>query len=135
MRFVSYDCFVFLYSNQRKDLRIIESKRSCVQLISCCKRALIKLDLSDKGPVKLIQRVKIALSFLHALSNLFHQLSFSAWLSSSTSDRERIFRNPLLKLEIHRFFIHSYFQLTLKVGLSIQLNCRPTLKNDLFFVW
>ena len=33
-----------------------------------------------------------------------------------------------------RFVIYSHFQLTMKVGLSIRLNCRPTLKNDLFFV-
>ena len=36
--------------------------------------------------------------------------------------------------EMVAFFIHRHFQLTMKVGLSIQLDCRPTLKNDLFFV-
>ena len=29
--------------------------------------------------------------------------------------------------------IYSHFQLTMKVGLGIQLKCRPTLKNDLVF--
>ena len=28
-------------------------------------------------------------------------------------------------------FIYSHFQLPMKVGLSIQLNCSPTFKNDL----
>ena len=49
----------------------------------------------DKGLVKLIQGVKIAHSFLHVMS----ELQLSAFLSSSISDRKRIFRNPLLKLE------------------------------------
>ena len=36
--------------------------------------------------------------------------------------------------EMNAFFIYSHFQLTMKVGLSMQLNCRPTFENDLFFV-
>ena len=55
-------------------------------------------------------------------------LLFSACLGSSSSDNEKTFRNPLLKLDKWPlFFIYSHFQLTMKVGLSIQLNCRPTL--------
>ena len=52
------------------------------------------------------------------------------------SDRKRILRNPQLKLEKWPLFLlsHVTFQLTIKVGLSIQLNCRSTLKNDLFSV-
>ena len=30
------------------------------------------------------------------------------------------------------FLIYSHSQLTVKVGLSIQLNCRPILENDFF---
>ena len=36
--------------------------------------------------------------------------------------------------EMAAFFIDSHFQLILKAGLRIQLNCHPTLKNNLFFV-
>ena len=68
---------------------------------------------------QLIQQVKIARSFLHVMSKLFHSI-ISVFLGKSTSDRKRI-------------FIHSHFQLNMKVGLSIQLNCRPTLKTICFF--
>ena len=35
--------------------------------------------------------------------------------------------------EIAAFLIYTSFQLTMKVGLSIQLkDCHPTLKNDVF---
>ena len=75
---------------------------------------------SYKGPVKLMQRVKIAHSFLHSMLNC-STLSFSACLGSSTSDCERIFGNPLLKVEKWpHFFIYSQFQLTMKVGFAIK---------------
>ena len=60
-------------------------------------------------------------------------LSFSACLGSFTSDRNRILRKPLLKSEKWSVFIYSHFQLTVKVGLSIQLNCRPSIKKGLVF--
>ena len=51
-----------------------------------------------KGPVKLIKRVKIAHSLLQSVSDQFHVIILS-WLCNSTSGRQRIFRNPLLKME------------------------------------
>ena len=35
--------------------------------------------------------------------------------------------------EIAAFFVYSHFQLTITVGLSIQVNCRPTLKKRFVF--
>ena len=55
--------------------------------------------------------------------SVYTVLSFSAYLSSSAS--AKAVKWPL--------FIYSNFQLTMKVGLSIKLNCRPVLKNDFFF--
>ena len=65
---------------------------------------------SRKGPVKLIQRVKIAHSFLHVMSKLFYSvMSFSAYIGGSISDRERIFQNLPLKLEeCPLFYLQSF---------------------------
>ena len=82
-----------------------------------------------KGPVKLIQRVKIAHSFLHVMSELFHPIVHVV-LNLTVKE---FFRDPLCFGELATFFIYSYFQLTMKIGLSIQLNYCPTLKNNLFF--
>ena len=49
------------------------------------------IEIFDKGPVKLIQRVKIAHSFLELVSNLFHyiilslSMYFYAWLWKNVS--------------------------------------------------
>ena len=98
-----------------------------------CPGGLWYLHKSTKGHVKLIQLVKIAHSFSVSCLNCSTP-SFPACLGSSTSDRKRSLSNPAAKTgEIVAFYIHSHSQLTTKVGLSIQLNCRPTLQNDLFF--
>ena len=60
---------------------------------------IIPLLMCYKGPVKLIKRVKIVHSFLQSVSNQF-QLSLSACLCNSTNGCQRIFQNPLLKMEI-----------------------------------
>ena len=54
---------------------------------------------SLEGPVKLIQWVKIANSFLQSASNLCSTLSFQACLCSSTYGCQIIFQNPLLTME------------------------------------
>ena len=50
-----------------------------------------------KGPVKLIERVKIPHSFLQSVSDQFHII---VCLCNSSNGCQRIFRNPLLKIEI-----------------------------------
>ena len=60
---------------------------------------------NPRGLVKLIQRVKIAHIFLHLMSKLnCSTLSFSACSGSSTSERKRLFRSPLLNWRNDRFF-------------------------------
>ena len=82
--------------------------------------------------MKLIQRVKIARAFLIVMSELFHPIIFSLLVLRLTIKN---FSKPTDKTgEIADFFIYSHFKLTMKVALSIQLNCRPTFKNDLFLV-
>ena len=58
--------------------------------------------------------------------------TFSVFPSSPASDCSRIFKTHCCNWRNGPFFICSYFQLTMEVGLSIQLNSSPTLKNDLF---
>ena len=66
--------------------------------------------VDEKGPVKLIQRVKIAHSFLQSVSNLFHFIIlsfatyFCTWLSknfsrpaSKNGEICRFNRSPLVK--------------------------------------
>ena len=75
----------------------------------------------DKGPVKLIQRVKIAHSFLQSV-NLFHfivlslPMELSIWLSENFS--EHTSENG----EIGRFNLESHFLPTLKISCSVLLN-------------
>ena len=61
-------------------------------------------------------------------------MSFSACQGSSASDCKRTSKSTAKKGEMAAFLIYSHVQLTMKVGLSIQLNNRPTLKNDLFLI-
>ena len=93
-------------------------------------------ELLQEGPVKLIQQVEIAYSFLHALSKLFHPITkFSACLDSldsSASDRTRSFRNPLLQLEKWSLFYLQSFSANHESWFEHTVNCHPTLKNGLF---
>ena len=51
------------------------------------------------------------------------------------SDHKRSCLKPTAKTgEMATFSSYSHFQLPMKVGLSIQLNCHAMLKNDLFFI-
>ena len=63
------------------------------------------IEIFDKGPVKLIKRVKIAHSFLHSLSDQFHVIISSLPIYNSTNCCQRIFRNRLLKMEIWAILI------------------------------
>ena len=58
--------------------------------------------------MKLVQQVKIAHSFLHVMSKLFHPI-ISACLGSSTSDGINIFQNSPLKLKKWLvFYVQSF---------------------------
>ena len=80
------------------------------------------------GPVKLIQRVKIAHSFLQPELNLFHfiilsltSIQFHIWLSKN-------FLKPTSKNgEIGHFDLESHFSPTLKISCCVLLNSYSNL--------
>ena len=59
------------------------------------------IEIFDKGPVKLIKQVKTAHSFLQSVSNQFQVIILRlSRVCNATNGCQRIFRNPLLIMEI-----------------------------------
>ena len=79
-------------------------------LVDEWKSRIAKSLLAGKEPVKLMQRVKIAHSFLQFVSHQFYViiLSLPTCLCSSKYRCQRIFLNPLLKMEKRVVLIRLY---------------------------
>ena len=65
---VDIDIFYAAAEKLTHESKLLDSKKGLIQ------------NTSHKGPVKLIQRVKIAHSFLQSVSNLFHFIILSSYM-------------------------------------------------------
>ena len=85
----SFKTGIFPVSNKLAHVTLIHKGYSRLAVTNY--RPISVLPIVSKGPVKLIQRVKIAHSFLRSVSNLFHfiilslHMKFYTWLSKNFS--------------------------------------------------
>ena len=82
--------------------------------------------------VRACEAVKITHSFSHVISKLFH-LIISACLCSSTPNCEELFVTQSQNWTNGRFLNLQSFLTNHDSWFNIQLNCHPSLENDLSF--